>query len=247
MSSKVAQNEFSPMMTSIRDGLERYLPEFSEKGVTVLRSSALAHTAFAILKNVHYSFFASAFGVNDLPHVLSSRVANVETALISAVSAVHNLFFAVFYTLLVVATLGLSYTVAAHCREHWVNGIYGVVTTSIGMVSVLTPYYGTGLNLLFFRSIWRSLMSDYQHDLNLFERPLLRKVKAIWKENRTLIFDFTRLKVGDLRFQNEFKPSLNHIEKKLYESEKMDNLVDLMVDIWRRFPKMVQLETSAGG
>ena len=111
------------MVPSLLGGIDRNLPASSGSAITILKSSALVNTSYTILKNLPYSLHASVFGVNDFPHVLSSRVSFLEGALISVASTVHNVFFALIYSALVLGTLGLSTTLASDCGEHWLKWI----------------------------------------------------------------------------------------------------------------------------
>ena len=249
-SNGIVSTGFSQIVPSLRKGLDNTLPASSGRAVTILKSSALVHATYTILKNLPYSFFASTVGVDDFPHMLSSRVSFLEGTLISLASTVYNLFFVVIYSALVLATLGLSQTLINDCSEHWMNSYYGLLFTGAGMASVVTPHYGTWLSLILFYYLGLSLKTDYESDIFHFERPLVDGVQGFFgnKSNRELILNYEkdRWHKDNVKYKEEVEPSLNEIFKRIKEAGEeegrranLDDLINIAYEFFRKYPNMV--------
>lgn len=241
MASSVQSSDASPLVNQFRDMLNDYVPESSSGAMVAVHSSALAHTAYNIIRNLHYTFLAEHFGVKNFAHFLSTRITFLEGALISMASTVHNLFFAVMYTALVVGTLGIFQTIVRHCNHHWVNSYYSFLTTGTALASVVTPYYGSYLSLGLFGSILNSILQDYKHDINPNERQFLEKIKKVFNDNYNFIRNWVQGHYEDT-FETEMGPSLAWLHKKIneaksihYRSDQSDQvcLVDV-IDVFRK-------------
>ncbi len=187
MASSVQSSDAFPLVNQFREMLDNYVPESSSGAMVAVQSSALANTAYNIIRNLHYTFLAEHFGATDFAHFLSTRIAFLEGALISLATTVHNLFFAVMYTALVVGTLGVFQASVHHCNHHWMNSYYSFLTTGTALASVVTPYYGSYLSLALFGSILNSILQDYKNDISPNERQFLAKIKIIFKDNYNFI------------------------------------------------------------
>ncbi|NGX60476.1 MAG: hypothetical protein KR126chlam3_01651 [Chlamydiae bacterium] len=234
MSSKVQFYALSGLMSSIREGMKKYLPESSDKGQIVLESSALLQVSYASLKNIPYEFLEKDF---SLTQMLASRVTFLEAGLMSLASAVTNLFFAIVYTFLVVLTLGLSENLLARCKVHWMHMTYGFIMTGISACGVIRPYYGIGLNGLFLKSTVNATVRCYEKDLSRFQRPLINYIQKIAKQHSPVVHDFAR-SGKEQRYQDYYKYSLEHIEGRIHSAKRMEDLTNLAVDVFRQWPKM---------
>ena len=232
-------SEVSLVFHSLRQRLARYLPESSERAQVILQSGALFQVSYATVKNIPYALLSKEMGTNDLSHFISARVTYIEATVMALASTVCNLAFAFFYTGLSIATLGLSDTFNFGTRMHWRHVTYGAVSTGIGAVGVLLPYYGAGLNLLFLQATLNIMKACYGHDVHLFERPLLKEIQDIARNYSTIIFNYTREKVkNDLSYQEVHKPSLEHIERKIHEAQRMEDLIDLALKVRQQWPRV---------
>lgn len=220
MASSVQSSDAAPLVNQFRDMLNDYVPESSSGAMVAVHSSALAHTAYNIIRNLHYTFLSEHFGVKDFAHFLSTRITFLEGALISLASAVHNLFFAVMYTVLVVGTLGIFQTIVRHCNHHWVNSYYSFLTTGTALASVVTPYYGSYLSLGLFGSILNSILQDYKNDISPNERQFLEKIKKVFNDNYNFIRNWVQGHYEDT-FETELGPSLAWLHKKINEAKSI--------------------------
>ena len=239
MSSPVSAG-FSLMFQSIREGIRNYLPASSTQTWDVLESSSILQITSATLKNLPYISYAKEFRIDDICHVISSRVTFIEASLMILVSLVHHLFFAVFYTgLILIPPIGFSENIRASCRMHWSQIAYSCVSLGIGLVGVVVPYYGVGINVLFLNATWNSLIENYDRDVNLFERPLVLEIQKIFEKNSAFIYNSFRVRINDeWRYKSYYKPSLEHIEKRLYSAKRMNDLISLVVDIKTQWPQV---------
>lgn len=258
--------------------MDRYLPNSSGRGWTILESSAIVQMFYTSLKNIPYAYLtpgeniaklkdlyakvssgeltkipgalgsvvqevvSSFFQMVRSPEALESRVSYLEATLMAGVSTVHNLFFALLYTLLSSATLGFSKKLNFRCRLHWAHFTYGVVASGIGLVGVVSPFCGVALNLFHGFSLVRGFRKSYDHDVNLFERPLLQKIKEIVVKYRETIHAYTRAKVEDSRYVHFYRPSLWNIERRISVASRMDELYELIIDVRDQWPKVGVLE-----
>lgn len=240
MASSIQSSEAHPLVNSFRDMLNDHLPESSSGAMVAIHSSGLVHTAYNIIRNLHYTALAEHFGVNDIAHFLAARVAFLEAALISIATTVHNIFFAAVYTVLVVGTLGIFQTFVRHCNHHWVNSYYSFLSTGTSLVGVVTPYWGARLSLNLFVSISNSILQDYKNDISPKEGQFLAKIKKIFNENYNFVRNWVQGHSEDT-FEIEMGPSLAWLHKKINEVKCIHNksneasicLADV-IDIFRK-------------
>ena len=238
MVNKVQSGDFSPVLTSLKQGIQKYLPYSSSMGSKIFTSSALLQLSSASIENLPHVFLGKKMGNNMIWGFFSSRVTYLEAGLLSLASIIHNFVMAQIYTMAVICTLGLSDSLNFSCEKHWSHLGYGVIATGISTVGAVVPLGGIYLYSQWILRFVRSFKSNYQHDVNLFERQLIKEIKSIFKKHRPLIYKFTEARTEKHRFQAEFKPLLQYIEKQLKESKKMEDLVNLLFQIRDRFPKM---------
>ncbi len=248
MASAVHAIGFSTFVDQFRDTLDEYLPKSSSGSMVALHSSALIHTAYNVLRNAHYSFKAKDFGVNDLSHFLASRVSFLEGALISAASTVHNLFFALIYTVAAMATFGVAQSLVRDCYHHWINCYYSFLTTTSGLASVITPQYGSYLSLGVFVHVLNSILNDYKDDIGNRESELVGRVKKIFKQYFDTINNWARSYYDN--YEPEVKDSLEWLLEQVTEAEAIFYNPDQPDDIylfgiidkfWKKFPKLKPL------
>lgn len=240
----VATN-FSPLVTSVRDLLHQRLEGSSSRAMVVVHSSALIHTAYNTIRNLHYSFLANHFGVNDVPHVLSSRVAFIEGALVSLASTIHNLFFAIVYTAIGILTFGLSGNAIAKDRDHhWSNAYYSFLSIITAIVSIVTPKYGSYLSIGLFIYVLRSILNDYSKEIGSQETQLLGDLKDIFNAHYKSIYNKAKGWYGKT-FAVQEGPSLEWLRQQInkaetihYYSDKPDQicLVNVFDEFRRKFP-----------
>lgn len=199
---------FSHLFHSVREGLGRYLPEASYEAHIILESSALVQLSYTSLKNVPFAFLAKEFDINTISHSLSTRVDFIEATLMCVVSLIYQLACTIFYTAAVVGTIGLSDHLNFRCSLHWTHATYAFISSGIGIVGVIYPYYGVGLNLMLLLSIWKSVKSCYDHDVYHFERPLIEKIRDIFQENKAFIYNTFRERVKN---EAEYKIGRAHV------------------------------------
>lgn len=228
----------SKLIRSIKEGVKRYLPESSKWVVVLLDSTPIVHISLASLKNLPFAFLANEFAVNDLSHMLSSRITYIEATLLCLVSTICNIFFAIFYSGLVIASLGLSHNLNTSCRIHWINAAYGIASVGIGSVGSLFPSYGVGLNWIFLTSIVRTFLYSYEKDVSRFEKDLIRHVQSLASEHMYVIYDFFRTRVREGEFKGKYMPSLEHIESEIFSAKRMEHLLKLLSDIFKKWPEM---------
>lgn len=239
MSSIQDSTELSLIFHSLRQRLARYLPESSERSQVILQSSALFQVSYATLKSIPYAILSDDLGTNDFGHMLSTRITYIEAAVISLSSTVCNIAFALLYTALSFATLGLSTSMNFAMRKHWHHVTYALASTGIGLVGMVTPYYGAGLNVYLLYATLNMMKKCYGHDVHLFERPLLNELQDIARNYAPIAYNYTREKVkNDLRYQELLKPSLEYIERKIHTAERMDDLINLALEVRAQWPKV---------
>ena len=230
----------TPFIASLLEGIYRYLPTTTENAKDILFSSSLLQVTYATLRTAPYALQAHEFGVNDFAHLISSRVAYLEAALLAVASTVHHFFMAVFYTAIVIITIGFSQNINRDCSRHWSHIYYGITACGIGLVGVAAPYYGYYANAGVLYYLWISLKADYRHDLNRRERQLVQQIQNVVKIHRTDIYNYFRASFSDGRYQQFFRPSLAYIEERLGLVQRMDDIFDLLIEAKQRFPNMGQ-------
>lgn len=239
MSSIQDSTDLSLIFHSLRQRLARYLPDSSQRAQIILQSAALVQVTYATLKNIPYAFLSKELGTNDLGNMLSSRVTYMEAAVISVASTICNIAFTLLYTALSFATLGLSNSVNFSMKKHWHHVTYGVVSTGIALVGVVTPYWGGYLNVGLLYATLNMMKKCYGHDVRLFERPLLNEIKDITRNYAPIVGNYIRQKVNnDLLYQAEHKRSLEYIEGKIHTAERMDDLINLGLEVRAQWPRV---------
>jgi hypothetical protein len=232
----VSSSDFSPMFHSIMEGISKYLPSSSLTVAEIMESSAMVQMTHATVRNIPYAFLAKEFGINDLCHALTSRVTFFEATLVCLVSLVHHVFFASVYTCLSLMTLGLSEHLNFTCKKHWAHLSYSLVGSGVGFVGVFYPYAGAGLHLKFLIYSVQQLQKSYKFDVNLFERPLVREIQTICHNNFEVIRNFFHSRTDEWKFRNTYLPSIEEIERRVEKAQRMEDLLNLTVDIYRQWP-----------
>jgi len=239
MSTIQDTTDLSLIFYSLRQRLARYLPESSERAHVLLQSAALVQITYATLKAIPYAFLSKELGTNDLGNMLSTRVTFLEAAVISVASTICNIAFTLLYMALSFATLGLSNSVNFSMRKHWSHVTYGFTSIGIALVGVITPYYGAGLTVYLLSAILNRMKECYGRDVLLFERPLLNEIKDITRNYATIVSNYVRQKLGnDLKFQAEHEPSLRYIEGKIHMAERMNDLINLGLEVRADWPRV---------
>jgi hypothetical protein len=223
------------MLTSVHEGLDRYLPESSDKGRVLGESAALFQLSSASLKNVAYAFFEDGFSPVGM---LASRVTFLESGVMCLVSTAMNVFFAVAYTGLVIATLGISFSLRTRCKLHWMHVAYGGVASAISACGVLSPYYGIGLNGYLFYYELQSFKQSYQKDISRKERHLVTYVQREMNKHRHFVYSFLKAKTDDWKYENKVRPSLEIIESRIDSAARMEDLTNLASDIFYQWPEV---------
>jgi len=255
MASSVNPIGFSTFVESCRDALDEYLPNSSSSSMEVLHSSALIHTAYNVLRNAPYSFKARDFSVNDLSHFLSSRISFLEATLVSAASTVHHLFFAVIYTMVIIATLGVAENLVRDCHHHWINFYYSFLTTNSGLVSVITPQYGSYLSLGVFVYVLNSILNDYKLEISQIDPGLYKRFKEIFNQYFAAICKWAENFYGNNQYEKEIRPSLYWLAEKINDEDTKTihnyrdeddgkNLLGIIYMFWKNFPE--KLKPSEG-
>lgn len=229
--------ELSPPIQAVKKGVETYLPESNEQACIFWESAALIHLTVVTLKNLPYVLLANGFGINDFFHFISSKTNYLELACISIASAVYNFFLAIFYTGMMAVTLGLSTQFNYSCKKHWMHIVYSITTLAISIIGVVSPFVGMILTVRLYFHYYRVLKSNYKNDLSNFEAPLVRQIKNAFLQNKNAIEDSIYDLARD-RYDKEFGPSLEEIEKRIRKATKMDDLVNLGIFMWYKFPQM---------
>ncbi|NGX39263.1 MAG: hypothetical protein KR126chlam1_00586 [Chlamydiae bacterium] len=243
MSSEVSSRVFAGFISEIQEETEKYLPESSETVEFMIGSSAMVQASLATVKSLSYVFLNKEFGVNDIKAFFSSRLLYVETALISFSCMIHNFVMALIYSGVLLVTSGLSQSLNRSCRRHWSHFGYGVAAFGIAVLGVVSPYLGVGVYYQVMRSSLYSFKRSYWSDVNRFEKVLIGSVqKTIDKRLEDLKKYFKTFKED--RYQNVFEPSLDHIKLRVDRLKTMDNLLELIGDIWKKFPHMGKAEQT---
>lgn len=251
MASTVSPIGFSTFVASFREALEEYLPNSSSGTMVVLHSSPLIHTAYNVIRNAHYSFKARDFGVNDLSHFFSTRVSFLEGMLLSAVSTIHHLFFAVFYTGTIIATLGVAENLVRDCNHHWNNFFYSFLTTGSGLVSVFTPKYGSYLSLGVFVYVLNSILNDYKLEISQIDPMLCDRFKKIFNQYFAVLCKWAENFYGSAQYEREIKPSLYWLAERINDEDTKTihnykdeddrkNLLGIIYMFWKDFPEKLQ-------
>jgi|GEM_PF-3346710 len=235
MSSAQPLTVFSGLLGSIHEGLNKYLPESSDKGRVLAESSALFQLSSASLKNVAYAFFEKGFSPIQM---LASRITFFEAGCMSLASTMVNLFIALVYTGLCVTTLGISFGLRSRCKIHWMHVMYGVVATAICACGVLSPYYGIGLNGYLVVSEIRAFKYCYQKDISRKERLLVEYVQQVAKDHRHIMKQFIEARTDRWIYDDQIQPALSHIEGRIHSAKRMKDLTTLASDIFYQWPKM---------
>ncbi|MDN3506669.1 MAG: hypothetical protein P0S96_05520 [Simkaniaceae bacterium] len=236
MSSEQSLTAFSGLLGSIREGLDKYLTESSDRGRVLGESSALFQVSSASLKNVAYSFFEEGYSPLQM---LATRITFLEAGVMSLASTATNLFFALFYTALCVATLGIAFSLRTRCKIHWMHVAYGAVATAISACGVLSPYYGIGLNGYLLVNEIRAFKLCYQKDISRSERLLVEYVQQMAKDHWHVVRPFIKAKTEDLgKYEDQIRPSLDYIETKISHAARMEDLTKLASDIFYQWPKV---------
>lgn len=213
MASSTQSSDFSPLAASFKEMLADHLPESSSEGLVVLHSAPLIHSAYNVLRNLHYTLLADHFRQNDIAHFFSTRISFLEGALISLATTVYHLFFAIVYTGIVALTVGQSDSFARDCYHHWVNCHYSLLSTATSLVSFVTPKYGSQLSIKLFESIFESILENYHKDINpKKEKLFVAKIKNVFKEHYGIIHNLLRGHYADT-FEKKEGPCLARLKE----------------------------------
>lgn len=229
--------ELALPIQAMKKGVETYLPESNDQAWIFWESSALMQLTVVTLKNLPYALLANGFGINDFFHFISSKTNYLEVACISTASAVYNFFLAIFYTGMMAVTLGLSTQFNYSCKKHWMHIVYSITALGISIIGVVSPFVGVVLTVRLYHHYYQVLKSNYKNDLANFEDPLVRQVKNAFLQNKNTIEGSIYDLVPD-RYDNEFGPSLLEIENRLERAKKVEDLFNIFIFIWYKFPQM---------
>lgn len=230
-------SELAPTIQAVKKGIETYLPEATQEAWIICESAALMQLTVVTLKNLPYSLLAHGFGINDFFHFISSKTNYLEVACISIASAAYNVFMAIFYTGMMAVTLGLSTQFNYSCKKHWMHIVYSITALGISIIGVISPFVGMVLTVRLYFHYYQVLKSNYKNDLANFEDPLVRQIKNAFLQNKKTIEGSINDLVPD-RYDKEFGPSLLEIDNRLKRVTKMDDLINLFIFIWYKFPQM---------
>lgn len=238
MSSSINSNQFTKLVATFSEGVEKYLPDSSEETQVVLESTPLFQISYASLKNFPYAYSAKEFGINDLGHMLKTRVIYIEATLLCLISAVHNLCFGLIYSALVVGTLGLYQNFRNSCKIHWIHMFHGLLSVGIGLLGTLLPYYGMAANAYLLYSIMESFKACYQKDISRKQREFVEFIQNMSIKYSSFFYDLWRSRVSWSEYEYIYRPSLKYIEGRIHSAQKMDDLWKLAKDIFDQWPKM---------
>lgn len=244
--SDIGYTQLTPAFFDLQTKIDRYLPRSAERAWVLLQSSSLWLVTGSSLRALPYAApggVAKVLKINDLFHFLSTRLGYLETGLMVAASLAFNCAAATFYTVGALATLGVSRRINYSCRMHWGHTGFGMMALLISVSGVVYPLLGIALNKWFVVASLYSIKGSYKGDLKLFEKAFIHEVKDLYSNYETLLRDLARNKAGD-RYDGEFRPAFTHIAKRMEVLENMDDLLDLIADIWKKFPKMGLYERS---
>lgn len=238
MTNQILSGGSSRFLIELREKFEHYTLESLGKTKIIGESAALVQITLATVQSAPYAFFSKEFGNNDICHFFSSRFAYLEAALLSVTSLVHNFVLALLYTMANIVTLGLSSTLNHSFYKHWWNCAYAVSAAVIGAAGVVSPILGGALYYTVVIVLFNSLKDAYHTDVGSYEKPILKDIKAIFKNNSALLHDILRSKYGDAEYNNAVKASIEHVEKRLMEATTWEHIATLLVDCYRRWPVM---------
>jgi len=232
VSQSVEQKESRQALNDLWEVAEMF-SESSEKGRIYVESLALREIVTVSLLNVPYSVtgekfecfysnFVEFYQSLSLMQAISARASFLEVSFVSVASFVHNFVMALFYTGLVIVTIGHSKNINYHFHKHWVHTGIAAAALAFSVAGVVYPRFGVGLTGYWVKeSIWSGLKSMFASDVENHQTSIVKKIKEYFKKHRTFIYEFNRARHNDSKFATEVEPSLQIIEKKLFgESEK---------------------------
>lgn len=239
MSNDLLRIDLTPLLTSIKKGVDKYLPEASDSVSILLTSTPLTVLTTTTIKNLLYIGLGREFGLHDPCHFFSARVDYFESALICVASLVHHLVMGIIYSALTVITLGLSSHIQFSFKKHWLQSMHAVAGVGISLLGTLVPTLGAYANVGFIALLSKSVISGCESDLALFEEPLLNEIKGIYSKNKDLISEFIRSYVNDhKRFDGQIETALNDFGYKIVEVKKLSELQKLVTETLSKFPSI---------
>ncbi|NGX37961.1 MAG: hypothetical protein K1000chlam2_01129 [Chlamydiae bacterium] len=244
-SNAIGTQDLSEVYHAYEDILQKYLPESSQRAYRIIESSALLQITYASLKNAPYALAGKQLGIYDLCHVLSSRVTFIEATLMALACVVHNVFFTLVYFGLSVGTLGFSEHFVYCFSKHLNHTIDGFCACGIGILGVVTPYYGVGLNVGLLMTKMKEFLKVYRdHDIYKFETDLLSSIRDFVDKYQIYAYKLCHATHKEHQYQTEIKPSLDYIKKKIHTAGTVDDLFNLLIEIRDRWPKLYEIPIS---
>lgn len=238
MSSDSSNVDLSGLIERAKEGLRLYLPISSDKTLIASESTALLQVSYAALKCLPYSLFSSTFGLNDLSQMLSTRVVFFEAALVCLVSTVHNVFFAIIYTILSIPTLGMFGDFYSRCRVHWSHVFYGISCTTLASIGVATPKYGTGaIGAYMLYMIAGPVQDGFEEDVSRYETDIIDYVKEMAHDYSHIVYSWVRSWVKNEAAFYDYKDTLTTIEERILAANRIEDLKELAWYAFRELPK----------
>ncbi len=110
--------------------------------INIADSSALNAVTTATLKNLPYTLFSEETGIDSVYHGLTARMRYFESAVMSLASFVHNVVFAVVFTVLAAVTFGQVQTLNDCFKREWTHTALSLGSVIVGLAGTAMPIAG---------------------------------------------------------------------------------------------------------
>lgn len=223
------------------------LPDFSENGAIFAESLALREVMLVSLQHAIYFVFYGSWMENfDFSRSLSGRISFLEVTWLSLITIVHHFCVALFYTGLVIVTLGHSKQLNYQFHKHWVHTGIGVMTLAFSVAGVVSPYVGIGLSALWFKdTVLNGLQNDFTSDMGHYDHALVRTIQDYFEKHRDTLHETCRGRYQDYIYAKCVEPSLIKIETSLRAASEMNQVIAIARDIYRYWPNLVTPEEGS--
>jgi hypothetical protein len=120
--------------------------QFLRFAVCCLDSSSFLNVSLVTLRNLPYVLWSDSPLVQEFSNAISCRLHYMESGLMSIMSCVHNVAFAVAFSAASLVTLGQVKEVAEQTSKHWIHTALAIVAMVISAAGVLSPQLGARAN-----------------------------------------------------------------------------------------------------
>ncbi|MBS0653502.1 MAG: hypothetical protein JSR39_08290 [Verrucomicrobia bacterium] len=223
---------YQPLLRIVQDEIPVLLQSRGAKGlVDIIDSSALATVTAASAKNIPYTFLSEQTGTNTFYHGTTARLRYLESGLMSVVSLVHNVAFAVVFTALAIVTFGQVQAINDLFRREWMHAGLSLGCIVASLAGTIIPKAGQLVNVAVAGLAAAAVIYTSQRDT-------IDAIKGVYLRNRERFQEASRALVqnNDEIFNVALRPALGYIDRNLEGVQTYNDLLEFGEGLSRQLP-----------